>query len=164
MIKEWQTAITGAVGFVGVCATIWGQGYVTLHNARIQNITDRNKLRTALAAELSVVSQAYTSDAQRLSSGQNPVITTSPQDEVFKASIGKLGELPSDELQQIVGFYGMQQQFLTLMAYTLVPLASTGYSTVKPEQRTSDAKFFAAMGSDARNISNLLMQRSAWDR
>ena len=58
-IQDWQTAIVGGLGFLGVMATLWFNARLSRGQFEREQDARRRSLRTALLAELNAVAKVF---------------------------------------------------------------------------------------------------------
>jgi hypothetical protein len=114
LIKDYQTLIVGSLGFLGVMATLWGNGCLQRKLEEWRERREARVLRTALREELRqqklILQETTQSLAASTLSGEHerggtviPFVGRS--DEVFKASFDKLGLLDGRQLSAVFEAY-----------------------------------------------------------
>lgn len=108
--EKFQTFIVGVIGFGGIVLSIWFNAYSSrkLQNNKIDN--ERNALRTALIAELSLIKDILLERVNTANSEENtgPVLFPNKiSTQVYNTFIPKLGLLTPNEIEAILNAYAL---------------------------------------------------------
>ena len=143
LAKDWQAALVGIIGFVGVGLTIAGQFRVDHLEQKAHQRQEANQLRVALAAELHSYAGSYRNSAENLAHGINVVFSAAPEDIVFEHSLDKIGLLTDDEIRVVYTAYYQQNQYTPILTAGCIAFSVPGYFTVRADNFKSVANIFS---------------------
>lgn len=114
IIKEYQTLIVGALGFLGVMSTLWFNAKQIREQRQDELRHDTETLRVALLAELKINQNSLTENLEGLRAareGQGCHVPTHSMDDAYRAFTHRIGLLSETEVHKVM------YAFLALRTY-----------------------------------------------
>ncbi|MDR3473738.1 MAG: hypothetical protein P4M09_18940 [Devosia sp.] len=109
VLKDFQSGVTGLLGFVGVMLTLWWNGRISRVGRAETQIHHRNTLRVALAEELSLIEEDLLQRLDIIGGNIPPTaVSFAPMvpTEIYSAVIKDIGVLQADQVRALIrGYY-----------------------------------------------------------
>ena len=119
-LRDFQTVIAGLVGFLGVVIALLWNSSADLRRRRDNEIIQANRLRASLVSELGHIIDFMEVGLQRSNDVDNHsdmLVPIANLDRVFVESIGRLGDLTSEEIRVVIGAYAQLDTYWSTLNF-----------------------------------------------
>lgn len=147
--QTYQTAIVGAVGFLGVILTLVANAAIARRQGREAREHETSVVVRALRAELRSCREAAREALDGFSDGSsNELLVPPTETRVFDANISRLGLLPTDALDTVLVAFLALKEFDRALVLFSTPNTVGPYRVVRPGHRKALAQMHAGLIRD----------------
>jgi hypothetical protein len=139
VVREFQTLIVGALGFMGVIFTLWFNAYQVRQQREGERSHERETLRAALIEELKIIQGSISRniadwDGNTETSAYVPIHT---MDDAYRAFTNRIGLLSSEEVRRVMNAYLTMRTFHSKLFLIGTPADKDALNVLVPAKNVS---------------------------
>lgn len=140
-VEKFQTLLVGAIGFMGVIATLLTNAYLARRQHERYVAHESTVLRVAILAELMMIRDAYCTRIETIdnaAAGQGILFPTDTMTEVYTRLLDRIGLLTGKQIEPVLHAYALAHQLpsrVMLLATDRNPSPERGAMIFIPNER-----------------------------